>query len=212
MKVLIAIPCTDVVEQITMQCVCDLIAETVSHGIEVETRLLANCLIYKARDALANYAIANKFDYVLWVDSDMTFEKDSLLKMLDRIGNKQFLTGLCFSRRPPFSVCIFKHMDLIKHENGSVEPVTEYYDDYPEDEIFPIMASGFAFVLQKVDMLDAMQTLYGVSFFPVVGLGEDLSFCYKANQLEITMYCDSSLKIGHITRIPVDEDFVKQFR
>jgi len=55
-------------------------------------------------------------------------------------------------------------------------------------------------------VLEAMG-VYGVPFFPVGGLGEDLTFCWRAQKLDIKFHCDSRLKIGHIMRISVDEGF-----
>jgi GT2 family glycosyltransferase len=50
-------------------------------------------------------------------------------------------------------------------------------------------------------------SVYGVPFFPIAGLGEDLAFCWRAKKLDYKLYCDSRLKIGHIMRLSVDENF-----
>ena len=168
--------------------------------------LLKSSLVYDARNQAAAKAINEGYDYILWIDSDMTFEPDMMERMFKSLENKNMITALCFARRPPFKPCIYKHISVKQDGNVSL-PKTEVWYDYPRDQIIEIEACGFACVLQKVDMLDAMLSTYGVPFFPIAGLGEDLSFCYRAKQIDIKMYADTSIKIGHIMRMSVDENF-----
>ena len=87
-----------------------------------------------------------------------------------------------------------------------IHPESETMFDYPRDRLFEVAACGFACVLMRMEVLEAMG-VYGVPFFPVGGLGEDLTFCWRAAKLDIKFHCDSRLKIGHIMRISVDEAF-----
>ncbi len=87
-----------------------------------------------------------------------------------------------------------------------IHPKAEVYLEYPRDQLFEVAACGFACVMMRMDVLEAMG-IYGVPFFPIGGLGEDLTFCWRAQKLDIKFHCDSRLKIGHIMRIHVDEDF-----
>ena len=201
MKTLIAVPCMDYLEANFIESLLDL-----KKVEECDIKLLKSSLVYDARNQAARFAVNEGYDYVLWIDSDMTFEPDLMERMFNSIGDKNFLTGLCFSRRPPFKPCIYKSIGT-KEQGGMVEPFTEVMYDYPRDQIVQIEAAGFACVLQKVEMLDVMLSVYGVPFFPIAGLGEDLSFCYRAKQLEYTMYADTSIKVGHIMRLSVDENF-----
>jgi len=143
------------------------------------------------------------YDFVLWLDSDMTFEPDLLDRLMEDIEGRQAVTGLCFGRRPPFKPCIYKKLDVTM-SNNMMLPVCENWFDYPRDQIFEVQACGFACVLMRTEALEKM-LVYGVPFFPVGGLGEDLTFCWRAKKLGITFHCDSRLKIGHIMRISVDE-------
>ena len=201
MKTLIAVPCMDYLEANFVECLLNL-----KKVGETDICLLKSSLVYDARNQAAAKAIAEKYDYVLWIDSDMTFEPDMMERMFDSIGDKNMLTALCFARRPPFKPCIYKHIS-VKQDGHASLPKTEVWYDYPRDQIIEIEACGFACVLQKVDMLDAMLSMYGVPFFPIAGLGEDLSFCFRAKQIDIKMYADTSIKIGHIMRMSVDENF-----
>lgn len=201
MKTLIAVPCMDYLEAQFVESLLDL-----KKVGECDVKLLKSSLVYDARNQAATFAVQEGYDYVFWIDSDMTFEPDTLERMFKSIGDNKFLTALCFSRRPPFKPCIYKEISA-KKQDGMVEPYTEIMYDYPRDQIIQIAAAGFACVLQKVEMLDVMLSVYGVPFFPIAGLGEDLSFCYRAKQIGYNMYADTSIKIGHIMRMSVDENF-----
>ena len=204
MKTLIAIPCGDQLEANFVECLLNLrpVGET-------EIKLLKGTLVYDARNQLTQYALEKGgYDFVLWLDSDMTFEPDLLERLMADIDGKQAVTGLCFGRRPPFKPCIYKSIRVEKEGLG-VMPHADNWYDYPRDQLFEVEGFGFACVLMRIDMLDAM-SVYGIPFFPVAGLGEDLSFCWRARQLDIRLWCDSRLKIGHIMRLSVDENFRDQ--
>lgn len=201
MKTLIAVPCTETLEVAFASCLLRL-----QRVGDMEVMLLPNSLVYDARNNLARYAIANKFDYVLWIDSDMTFDADLAVRMFESLGDKHYLSALCFGRRPPFRPCIYKKLEMTEEELGP-HPHAEVYEDYPRDSLFEIAGSGYGCVLQSVEMLDVMQGVYGHAFFPYQGFGEDLTFCYRAQAIDYKMYCDSSIKVGHIMNTIIDESF-----
>jgi GT2 family glycosyltransferase len=51
-----------------------------------------------------------------------------------------------------------------------------------------------------------MVELYGSPFYPLMGMGEDMTFCFRARQAGFKLYCDSRVKIGHIGQKIYDED------
>ena len=201
MKIMIAVPCFDHLDVNFAQSIEEL--EKIG---DCKVVYCASSLIYDARNNLAMRAIAEKYDYVLWLDSDMVFEP-TLLKDLLATG-KDFVSGLCFSRRPPFKPAIF---DVCEYEddqehNGSKKPKAHNYFDYPRDQLFEVAAFGFAAALTKVDTLDILRTVWGLPFTPLLGFGEDLSFCIRARQLDIPLWVDSRIKVGHIGKMVVNEE------
>lgn len=206
-KIMIAIPCMDYLEANFVESLTDMMMYNASRGIDAKPVLLKSSLVYDARNQAAQKAVAEGYDYVLWLDSDMTFDSNLLETMLGEIGDMPMLSGLCFCRRPPFKPCIFNEITVNKDTIGVVTPHATNWYDYPRDTVTEVAGCGFACVLQRVDMLDTMLTMYGVPFFPIAGLGEDLSFCYRAAQLDYKMYADTRIKIGHIMRMAVDENF-----
>lgn len=201
MKTLIAIPCGDQLEANFVECLLAL-----RHVGEVEIKLLKGTLVYDARNQLMEYAMQKGgYDFVLWLDSDMTFGPDLLERLMEDIEGKQAVTGLCFGRRPPFNPCIYTSIH-VEQDGVGFMPYTYNYFDYPRDQLFEVAGCGFACILMRMDMLEAM-SVYGIPFFPLAGLGEDLAFCWRAQKLDLKFWCDSRLKIGHIMRLSVDENF-----
>lgn len=202
MKTLIAVPCMDYLEANFVECLLNL-----KKVGECDIKLLKGTLVYDARNQISRKAIDEGYDYVLWIDSDMTFEPDMMERMFDSIGDKECLSALCFSRRPPFNPCVYKEVTVERDGAGLMPKVVNYFD-YPRDSLVEVAGYGWACVLQRTDMMKNVMDTFPVPFFPMGGLGEDLAYCYRAAQLGCHFYIDTSIKIGHIMRMSVDENFV----
>jgi GT2 family glycosyltransferase len=157
-----------------------------------------NSLIYDTRNQIAQTAIREEIDRVLWLDSDMEFEPDLMERLSARIDEgREFVTGLYVSRKEPIRPTIFRSMEILDTEEGR-KAIAPTYEDYPESEVFEIDACGFGIVMTTVKLLKDVTEAYGLPFTPVFGYGEDLSFCMRARELGYKIWCDSSIKLGHI--------------
>lgn len=202
MKTLIAVPCMDTVYTDFMRSL--LLLKPVG---EVSYGIVSGTLIYDARNIITEKAINGDYDQILWLDSDMTFAPDILEVLSEDIAdNKGFVSGLYFSRRRPVRPTIFQECCLLTLEDGQKLPTTAHYHNYPKNSVFEIKACGFGCVLMTREFLQTVTEKFGkYPFSPAVGFGEDLSFCMRAQQAGLTMYCDSRVKLGHIARLPVEE-------
>ena len=199
MKTLIAIPCMDMVQTGFMLSLLQM-----RRVGEVGFSIISSSLIYDARNTLARHAIEGGFDRILWLDSDMEFEPDMLERLsadmdendLDVVG------GIFFSRRTPTKPCVYQKLGYLHNtdENGeeSVSPVALNYYEYPEDQLFESEGIGLAAVLMKVDLVKKVLNKHGLPFSPILGFGEDLSFCMRARDVGGRIWCDSRVKVGHI--------------
>lgn len=198
-KTLIAIPAMD-------QCSSLFAASlaTLKGKDDAVVSMELSSLIYDARNHFASNAVSGDFDYVMWFDSDMTFPPDTLQRMIKHMEDgKDIVSGLYFRRRPPYSPVLFKRLSEEVLENGKK---FEDYDDYPKDSLFKVDGFGFGCVMLKVDMLIDMGLECSQGWFtPFGGFGEDLSFCIRAKQLGYELWCDSSIKCGHVSQFIVDE-------
>ena len=137
-KILIAVPCMD---QLPAQFAQSL-AWLTSYGVEdakISICFNVGSLIYSSRDQLAKRALLDEADLVMWFDSDMTFNPDTLQRMLKLIDEgHDMVTGIYYRRTPPFSAVAFKTMEL--NEEGTAFEWTEF-DEIPS-EPFEVGACG----------------------------------------------------------------------
>ena len=204
-KIMVAVPCRDQIDVETVKCLRKLEKDMMlQKDLEVNVEFLVGTIIHDMRHTLAEKALKEKYDYVLWVDSDMVFDSDVLLDLLAH--DKDIVTAVCFMRRAPYDPCIYSKMriglDLDEDE-------IEKYLDYPRDKgLFEVEACGFAMVLMKTKVLKHLLDTSGHIFFPVKSpnraLGEDLSFCIRARRQGFRIWCDPKPKIGHIGKMFVD--------
>lgn len=193
MRTMVAIPCMD---QIPTAFVRSLLGMTLVGDVEVV--FASGSLVYDSRNKLSEQAIKGGFDRVLWLDSDMIFRSDLMERFMSRVDEGyEFVSGLYFKRRLPIEPVIYKYCD-IKVIDGRQIPTADSYTDYPKDSFFKVQACGFGGVMTTVDLLKRITDRYGMPFFPVIGFGEDMSFCLKARNLGVPIMCDSSIKLGHI--------------
>lgn len=204
MKTLIAIPCMDHVWTMFMQAFVAMQIEG-----ECEITMSIGSLIYDSRNQIAQKAVMEGFDRVLWLDSDMVFQPDLFKRLAARLDEGyEYVSGLYFKRRVPHEPVVYKAIKAIREENGNITPTAVSYRDYPKGEIFEISGSGFGAVMMTVDAIRRVIENFGLPFSPIIGFGEDLSFCMRLNELGIKRWCDSSIRLGHIGNRPIyEEDF-----
>ena len=180
MKILIAIPCYDKAEVEFDQSLLRLPKNN------CEVAYATSSLIYDARNALAEKAINENFDYVMWLDSDMVFKPDVIDRLMAH--KKEFVCGVYTTRKAPIKLTLF---DL-------VQPGAFHAIEWCPNELFEIKGCGFGCVLMSTSLLKQVGEAFGRPFSPIVGMGEDLSFCYRVTALGKKMYCDGTIALGHV--------------
>lgn len=202
-KVLIAIPCMDMIDTAFVQSLMGLDIDA-----EVRIKFLPGSLVYDSRNQLTEIARASECEYIFFLDSDMTFNGDVLKRLLEDAEKEKLdiVTGLAFTRRQPIRTAIFKKCEYSTDDDGQLFPDAENYNDYPRDALFPVEACGMACCLIRMSCVDHVLQNFGLPFSPAQGWGEDLSFCIRARELGHQPYCDSRVKIGHIGKMVVTEE------
>lgn len=205
-KIMVAVPCRETIDVETAKCLQTLEKDMrLRKNLQVDVEFLVGTIIHDMRHKLAERAIENEYDYVLWVDSDMIFDSDVLIDLLEH--DKDIVTAVCFMRKAPYAPCIYSKMRM---GLGADENEIEKYLDYPREGLFEVEACGFAMILMKTKVLKHLLDTSGHIFFPVktpnLALGEDLSFCIRARRQGFQIWCDPKPKIGHIGKMIVDRD------
>lgn len=203
MKTLVAIPCMDMVHT----AFCRSLVGLRPVGDAVEYRFSQNSLVYDSRNQIAEYAITNRFDRVLWLDSDMTFEPDLMARLANDLdAGREMVSCLYTTRKTNITPCIYKK---ITPSGRHGLPEAHSFTDYPKDTIFEVAGCGFGAVMMETELIHDVMRQYGYMFSPIIGMGEDLSFCFRVSSLGKKMFCDSRIKCGHIGQIEYNETHLK---
>ena len=189
MRLMIAIPCADVIRYEFAESLSKLEVQLAEDGIDFDVKWLAGSLIYSAREDLALAATDGGFTHILWLDSDMQFSRD-LFNILWSV-KKPFVTGIYRSRRSPYAYALFSD---IYHGQRVLKL---------QDEPFEIEACGFGCVLMETEVIRQVRSKNGICFLPVISAGEDIAFCDRYNQLGGKIYAVPDAKCNHITYIPL---------
>lgn len=202
MKTLIAIPCMDMLPVGFVQSLLYM-----HKGDNPTVYFKPNSLVYDSRNLLSLYAIENGFDNVLWLDSDMLFPPNTLTK-LEAYG-MDMVTGLYVKRHEPVEPVLYEKIEEPERgKDGKLVANIASYINYPRDSFFQVAGCGFGCVLTSTALLKDVWDSFGPAFTPYPWASEDISFCYKVNQLGYQIYCDSSVSCGHIGQFVYTEELL----
>ena len=208
MKTLIAIPCMSTVPYEFSKSMDYLVK-----GDSVSILYKPDSLIYDSRNLISLTAIENDFDRVMWFDSDIVFQPDTLQvlhKDMDECAC-EMVSGLYFKRSLPTSPVIYERLEEpARMPDGHLAKQIVPYMNYPQNDVFKVRGCGFGCVLTSTKLLKAVWDKFGPAFAPFMWAGEDLSFCHRVNQLGYDIYCDSSVSCGHVGTFIYTEDLFKR--
>ncbi len=200
-KVLIAVPCMDMVSARFAQSLA-----TLKKVGQCTVSFLMGSLIYDSRNKLSEMAIAMEADYILWLDSDMVFPPDTLERMMAVLDERQdidILSGLYFRRTTPFTPVAYEVLQTKEDGGVEFEDMTEVPDDLRE-----VAGCGFGCVLMRTECLYDIGGKYGgIWFTPMNNAGEDCSFCIRARQEGYHIFLEPSISIGHMGYAAVTKEF-----
>lgn len=144
--------------------------------------------------------------HLLWIDDDMVFEPGAVERLLAH--DLPIVGGLCHGRRAPHYAPILLH----RQPGGMLG--YSYQHDYPEG-LVKVDATGGAFILVKREVYEAIEKAFpraGEGPYTDRGFGEDISFCERARECGFDTYVDTTVKIGHVAEVVVDEAFARKNR
>ena len=190
MKILLAMPSMGSIPVETVGS----IVNTIERG-KVDLELTSGLLVYDARNRLAEDAVKNGYDYILFADSDMIFNSEDLKRLLAH--NVGICSGLYVKRdgsdeNVAYSKIITRRRFPYREPKLIVDTSTSGFGR--------VAACGFGFCLIKCSVIKCMLKYYKSLFEPYKGLGEDAAFCYRARQVGFYTFIDRDVKLGHIGR------------
>ena len=151
--------------------------------------------IDRMRNYTAKVALNNGFDYLMFIDADMRFPKDALVRLLKH--NKDIVGVNATTRSEPVKPTA---KNINYEEDGSVSWLPVYSN--VKKGIEKVDAIGCGVILIKNSAFKKLEKPY--FYFEQLPngklLGEDVYFCIKAKDAGIDTYVDHdlSMEIGHI--------------
>ena len=141
------------------------------------------------RNLIIEEALRTQCTHILFIDDDMAFPPDALLKLLRHEVN--VVSGLYFNRCYPHNPVLFDY----NQDNR----FTRHFLNDDEHGLIECEAVGFGFLLVNTKIFESLAK-------PYVRMGEirsderneDIGFCLRCRQASIPVHCDLDLPIGHI--------------
>lgn len=196
-KVAICMAAGDEVKTFFMYDLARLTAYTTRMAPEIVTAMFiaTGSLVMKQRQTLAKSVVDDpSFTHTLWLDTDMRFPKDLLLRLLKH--NVPVVCGSYTARNAPFMPTAFLDAkDWSKRAWVTAESTG----------LRQIIASGFGCVLVETDVFRKMPKPWfnvGWNRSNETFLGEDIYFYLQLNGLGIPLWLDQDVtkELAHIGR------------
>lgn len=200
-RVMVAVPTHDHIPAMFAFDLCQMVSFTaanyVGEGKPIDSIGLffaAGTYVHTSRQDLAEKAVENGADCVLWLDSDMRFPKDLLIRLM---RHNEDMVGINYSKRglPPEFVAIKR-----------ISPPEALVTDEDSTGLEDVEACGFGAVLMKTKVLleterpDKPWFWYEWDAEEGQQTGEDVYFCQQAREAGMDVYVDHDLskECGHI--------------
>lgn len=186
--------------------------ESESHtGIHCDFRFVWGAYVDVMRNQSVSLALRGQYDFLMMLDADMIYPKHSVIQSVNH--DKDVVCGLYYWKTlKPY----------VNKPGGGYAPhaYKEYaetiFNDYPqwvsinvekqEASLVPVEGLGGGGLCIKREVLEKVgRPQFECTWESTEISGEDLNFCRKAKKEGFKLYCDLSLKFGHITQSVVHD-------
>jgi hypothetical protein len=134
------------------------------------------------------------YNKMIWIDSDIVWEPEDFFKLYE--AEDEIVSGVYLLTDGTTS--------SVHDKNGEISG----FMIKQNKEKFQVQSIGFGFVAIKSGVFERLPRPWFMHFSQVIknsrgeelvdSLGEDISFCVKAHNANIPIYCDPSVTVGHV--------------
>jgi hypothetical protein len=180
-NVIIGIACQGVVKSRMAQSVaCNIIK---ANGVVSDVLMKETCDVVSSRTWLVREAIKKGATHLLFVDSDMFFPAEALNTLL---SHDKDIIGVKYNKRQfPLEET---HQPLIEEPD-------------PKTGLLRCLSIGTGLMLIKLSIFEKMTEpwfSFGRGVEGQLTLGEDVWFCRNSQDSGYEVWCDPTIKVGHI--------------
>ena len=206
MRVGVCVPCRDEVHtgfafDFARMCAHDASVRCKDGKGGLSLYTMPGTLIFDQREKLAQVALKEGCDAVLFIDSDMRFPHDLITIMLSREVDIVGVNAVT-RRRPSFPTAKL----LVKSEDEKgIRHHWSNVDSRGKEGIEVVTAVGFGAVLIRKKVFETLTApWFDAGWGPTGVVGEDVFFCVKAGDAGIDTYVDHELSM-HIKHVGIHE-------
>lgn len=214
-SVSIAVPCAQVVEPKTLQSMMALVNHSAKHDISiVDIGITERALIDDARNCLVETFLKSPTEWMFWMDSDMVFPEDTLVKLFKLVESKnaKMATGIYYQRKGLNYPVLWSRGEELEETgtktglNSPRSKTNKYvgtfvFPHHEKKEPFKVHSAGFGCVLVHRSVFEIMSRPW---FQFIKGqCSEDFYFFVNAQELGFELWAEPTIDLGHLGDAPV---------
>jgi len=201
-KLAVLIPCRDMLHSAHAHCLAAMVKLNTSSGLDTHVVMDASTVLLTQRQRLAIEAQNIGAEYMLWLDSDITFPATTALRLLAH--NEPVVAANYIRRQLPAKGVAYKKI-------GDWENPLPFK---PSNKLATIEGIGMGCMLVKTSILDEMpKPWFEFKYTPESNdhLGEDMDFCMKIAKAgyEIKVDTNLSMELRHLGTWAFGPDLIK---
>ena len=191
-----------------------LAQNSMEHGITIQISSICGCsVVTRARNMIAHEFLKSDCDSLIFIDADMTFDPESVLRLMAWNQNKPIVAGAYEARKDGkiYILSLEGDKDNIEMDAFGLIKARRVATGFMmiQKEVFTKLAEMHPEWLHQ-DNMNPEERLY--SFFdfkctPEGYLGEDFLFCDRAREAGFTVWIDPTIKLGHMGIHEFKSDF-----
>lgn len=134
------------IEPETQMCLDRMVIHNLQHGLLSPVKKTTGSMISSNRNTVIRSAIEKKMKYLLMLDTDMLFEQDSIMRMVEKMETKKVpvISALAHAKQEPFAPNMYK-----KLADNSWVPITKW----KKGDFLKVDTVGGAFMLLDVEAI-----------------------------------------------------------
>lgn len=163
--------------------------------------------IENIRNDLVKQAMNQDCSHIIMLDTDQTFPPDTITRLVDHAkAGRQVVGGVVHRRYPPFEAILLR---------GTMGKYLHIQDElcYSGNTI-EVDATGCGCIMYDMNLFYDMPEPWFEQYELEGGktVGEDIGLCSKLREKGVSIYADTSIQCGHLSRFEITADFYKLYK
>jgi hypothetical protein len=181
-------------------------------------RVQGNQIGRQRQNALEHWYDKTDYDWVLWVDSDITLT-DEALKLVWNSAHeilRPVVTGTYFISKENERSLMAPYPAVFNWVEGDEYKIA-YVHPLPANALIKVGSAGFGFVLMHRNAVKKMREVHGaIPYFNETGVGEafvseDINFFRLMGKAGVPLYTHTGAVVKHMKRFALDIEYYKFF-